>query len=68
MPNFKQMPMEPTQIVMFPVSIDESIAVNADVRVHSQAMDRLDWSELERSYAETGCPPYPPKVLCKILV
>jgi transposase len=31
-------------------------------------MDELDWSGLEASYAETGCPPYPPKVLAKILV
>jgi transposase len=68
MPNFKQMPMEPTQIVMFAVSVDESIPPDADVRMLSEAMDSLDWSELESSYSETGCPPYPPVVLAKVLV
>jgi transposase len=68
MPNFKQMPMAPSQLMMFPSSIDESIAANADVRMLSEAMDSLDWSGLEASYAQTGCPAYPPQVLCKILV
>jgi transposase len=31
-------------------------------------MENLDWSEMESSYSHTGCPPYPPKVLARILV
>jgi transposase len=68
MPNFKQMPMDPTQLMMFPSSVAESIPANADVRMLSEAMDGLDWKGLEASYAATGCPAYPPQVLCKILV
>jgi len=68
MPNFKQAPMDPSQVMMFPSSVDESIPADAEVRLLSEAMDRLDWSELESSYSATGCPPYPPKVLTKILV
>ena len=68
MPNFKRMPMEPTQVVMFPVSVDESIPADAEVRLLSEAIDSLDWSGLVSSYSETGCPAYPPKVLAKILV
>lgn len=68
MPNFKQMPMDPTQLLMFPSSVDESVPASADVRMLSEAMDALDWSGLEASYAATGCPAYPPQVLCKILV
>ena len=68
MPNFKQMPMSPTQLLMFPVSIEEAVPKDSDVRVLSDAMDMLDWSAFESGYSETGCPPYPPKVLAKILV
>jgi transposase len=68
MANFKKMPMDPAQLMMFPSSIEESIPANADVRMLSDAMDALDWSGLKGSYSETGCPPYPPEVLCKILV
>jgi len=68
MPNFKQMPMTPTQVLMFPVSVDEAVPKDCDVRMLGEAMDLLDWSAFEASYSETGCPPYPPQVLTKILV
>lgn len=68
MPNFKQMPISPTQLLMFPVSIEEAVPKDSDVRVLSDAMDMLDWSAFESGYSETGCPPYPPNVLAKVLV
>jgi len=68
MPNFKCTPMEPTQLMMFPISVDESIPADAEVKTLCEAMENLDWSDLESSYSETGCPAYPPKVLAKILV
>lgn len=68
MPNFKQMPMTPTQIIMFPLSVEESIPQDCDVRALCEAMDLLDKSVLESGYFETGCPAYPPMVLAKILV
>lgn len=68
MPNFKQMPMEPSQVMMFPVSVGESIPKDGEVRILDEAMNLLDWSEIKGAYSETGCPPYPPEVLTKILV
>jgi transposase len=68
MPNFKQMPMTPTQVLMFPVSVDEAVPRNCDVRILGEVMDLLDWSEFEAGYSETGCPAYPPQVLAKVLV
>ncbi len=68
MPKFKQKPMEPTQLMMFATSVEDSVPQDSDVRMLSDVMDRLDWSGFEAGYAETGCPAYPPKVLCKVLV
>ena len=68
MPSFKQMPMEPSQLTMFPVSVNDSISAEADVRLFSDAMDAIDWSVFDSEYSQTGCPAYPPRVLCKILV
>jgi transposase len=68
MANFKQMPVAPDQLLMFPVSVDASIPEGSDVRVLGEAMDLLDWSVFESGYCETGCPAYPPRVLAKILV
>ena len=68
MPNFKQMPMTPSQVLLFPVSVEESLPKESDVRVLGEAMDMLDWTGFEAGYSETGSPPYPPKVLAKILV
>jgi len=68
MPNFKQMPMTPSQVLLFPISVEEAVPKESDVRILGEAMDLLDWSAFEASYSETGCPPYPPKVLAKILV
>jgi len=68
MPNFKQMPMTPSQVLLFPMSVEESVPRDSDVRVLGEAMDLLDWSVFEAGYSETGCPPYPPKVLAKVLV
>lgn len=68
MANFKQMPMAPTQVVMFPVSIEDSLPPDCDVRLVGEAMEALDWRGFEAAYADTGRPAYPPKVMCKLLV
>jgi len=67
MPRFKDMPMHPSQILMFSQSVEEAVPADSDVRVLSEVMDSLDWSVLERSYSETGRPAYPPRVLAKML-
>jgi len=68
MPNFKQMPMAPSQVVMFPVSVEDSLPRDCDVRLVGEAMEALDWRAFEAAYADTGRPAYPPKVMCKLLV
>jgi len=68
MANFKQMPMAPSQVLLFPVSLEDSLPAECDVRLLAEAMEALDWREFEAGYADTGCPAYPPRVLCKILV
>lgn len=66
--GFKERPQDPKQVMLFAVSVDESVPLDADVRVISEVMDQLDWSGLEASYSNVGCPAYPPDVLTKILV
>jgi transposase len=68
MASFKQMPMAPSQVVMFPVSVEDALPVDCDVRLVGEAMEALDWQGFEASYADTGRPAYPPKVMCKLLV
>ena len=68
MANFKEIPVSPDQLLMFPVSVDASIPQGSDVRILGEAMDMLDWSVFESGYSQTGCPAYPPKVLAKVLV
>lgn len=68
MPNFKEMPMAPSQVMMFPVSVEDSLPADGDLRLMGEAMDALDWRAFEAAYAHTGRPAYPPKVMCKLLV
>jgi transposase len=66
--RFKQPKLDPKQVILFPTCLDDAIAADADVRVLSEVMDSLDWSDMEQSYSGNGCPAYPPNVLTKILV
>ena len=68
MPNFRPIPLDPTQIILFPVSVDEAVPADCDARLLGEAMDLLPWREFEASYAETGCPAYPPREMCKLLI
>lgn len=67
MPRFKEMPMCPSQTMLFGLSVEDALPGDDDVRAFSDVMDYLDYSSLESRCAELGCPPYPPKVLAKIL-
>ena len=66
--SFKQPVQDVRQVLLFATSVDESIPSDADVRVVSEVMDSLDWSALESSYSDIGCPAYPPRMLAKVLV
>ena len=68
MPQFKKMPQAPSQMWLMPPSLDEMVAQDDEVRVLSEAMDRLDWRILEATYFERGSPAYPPQVMTKVLV
>ena len=68
MAQFKQLPCSPQQVVLFSVSLEETVAADCDVRLLSEAMELLDWRELEASYKTTGCPAYPPKLMAKLLM
>lgn len=68
MPQFKEMPQDPSQMWLIPPSLDEMVSENDEVRVLSEVMDRLEWSILESSYSHRGTPAYPPRVMTKILV
>jgi len=67
MPRFKQVPQHPSQVMLFGVSVDESVPASSDVRVLSEVMDLLDWSGILGSYCDEGCPAYPPQIMAKVL-
>ena len=66
--SFKQPVQDVRQVLLFATSVDEAIPSDADVRVVSEVMDSLDWSALESSYSDIGCPAYPPRMLSKVLL
>jgi transposase len=67
MPRFKEMPMHPSQVLLFSQSVEEALPAKSDVRTFADVMECLDYSGMELRCAEVGCPPYPPKVMAKIL-
>ena len=68
MPQFKQMPQDPSQLLMFQTSVDDAVPADSEVRILNEVISELDWSGIESSYSENGCPAYPPRVMTKILV
>jgi transposase len=68
MQRFKQMPQDPNQIWLMPPSLNEMVSEDDEVRVLSDIMEQLDWDKLESSYHDRGTPPYPPRIMTKILV
>jgi transposase len=68
MPQFKELPLEPSQLMLFGTSVEDAVPVESDVRGFSLVMDCLDYSVVERKRSELGCPSYPPKELTKVLV
>jgi transposase len=68
MAKFKVAPEPGSQRVLWPRSLDEAVADSPEVRLVSEIIDRLDFSQLEASYAEVGCRAYPPRMMTKVLV
>lgn len=67
MPRFKEMPMHPSQVLLFSQSVEDALPKGSDVRGFNDVMECLDYSDIYRKCSERGCPPYPPKVMVKIL-
>lgn len=68
MAKFKDLPQPGSQRLLWPRSLEEAVADTPFVRVLSEVMDGLDWSELEATYSEIGCRAYPPRIMTKVLV
>lgn len=56
------------QPMLLPPSLDEMIAEKHPVRVVNEIIERIDLSELERSYKGGGSSSYHPRLLLKLLV
>lgn len=67
MPRFKEMPMPPSQTMLFGVSVEDALPKDSDVRVFGEMMDYIDYGCLVQGRSERGCPPYHPKVMAKVL-
>jgi transposase len=65
--RFKEMPMVPSQLMLYGQSVEDALPQDSDVRVFSEMMDYLDYSALESRYSDMGCRAYPPKTMVKIL-
>lgn len=69
MTYFAKAPMPRDQIVLFPVKLDDAIPEDHPVRILSELLDAVDWSEWNGAYhGSRGQPPIPPKVLAAILL
>jgi transposase len=67
MPQFKELPLDPNQLMLFGISVEDAVPADCDVRSFSLVMNCLDYSQLEQKRSEVGCPAYPPKVLAMAL-
>ena len=67
MPRYKQMPLEPSQLMLYGQSVEDAVPKGCDVRAYRDVMECLDYSRLESKCSKVGCPPYPPEVMVKVL-
>lgn len=67
MGHYKEKPLDPSQLMLYGRSVDESVPYDCDVRGFADVMSCLDYSALESKLSDVGCPPYPPAVMVMIL-
>jgi transposase len=67
MSRFKEMPMHPSQLMLYGQSVEDALPQESDVRVFDEMMDYLDYSALDSRYSDIGCRAYPPDTMVKIL-
>ena len=59
MPRYKEMPLEPSQLMLYGQSVEDAVPKSCDVRAYRDVMGCLDYSSLDGKCCERGCPPYP---------
>ena len=52
---FRDPPSRRSQMILMPPSLDEMVGQDDPVRLLDEAMDRLDYTQLENSYPGGGC-------------
>ena len=67
MARYKQMPLDPSQLMLYGQSVDDAVPKDCDVRGFADVMGCLDYSSLEGKCSRRGCPPYPPRVMVQAL-
>ena len=67
MARFKDMPMDPAQMMLYSTSVDEALPAGSDVRGFRDVMECLNYCALESKCSSTGRPPYHPQVMAKVL-
>jgi transposase len=67
MPRFREMPLEPSQLMLYGRSVEDAVAQDCDVRAYRDVMGCLDYSGLESKCSDVGCPPYPPEAMVNVL-
>ena len=67
MPRYKQMPLEPSQLMLYGQSVEDAVPKSCDVRAYRDLTECLDYACLEAKCFERGCPPYPPEVMVRVL-
>lgn len=67
MPRYKQMPLEPSQLMLYGQSVEDAVPKDCGVRAYWDVMECMDYSAIESKCSKVGCPPYPPEVMVKVL-
>lgn len=67
MAQYKEKPLEPSQLMLYGRSVDDAVPADCDVRGFADVMRCLDYSGIASKRCDVGCPPYPPDVMVKIL-
>lgn len=67
MGRFRQ-PPDRTQLTFLPMSVDQFVGPDDDVRFVDAFVESLDLSEIESAFSDLGRPAYAPRTLVKLLV
>ena len=66
-PKFIEPPLERSQLLLMPPSVDEWVRADDPVRVYDDCLDAVDFRALIASYGSMGRPAYDPVLMFKLL-